>query len=155
MEKTLRPSAFSTRFRVHFLGFASDSWFETGGYCHVSAYGAKLGLVAVLACGLFVSGSLLRDATELLRIPFTTTSDAFFCCGMVLGVAVIYVLPSLGFHFESLVEYQPAVFKFLMLPTIVFNGSFHTNPRALFVEFNQTLVFGLFGTLVSIALVGG
>jgi hypothetical protein len=127
----------------------SDSWFETGGYCHVSAYGAKMGIVAFLATILFVSGSLLHDLTELLHIPLMTTSDSFFFCGIVMGIVVVFILPTFGMHYESLVEYQPPIFKFIMLPTIVFNGSYHANPRALFVEFNQTVIFGLFGTLIS------
>ena len=135
------------------------------------------------------------DMSDKFKIPFTTTSDFFFVCGILLGVYAKYLnpigfdeeiipgyqelvrtLPALThplcthdlspFHpaesndtlqdktsrsaYVSLVQYRPMIFKFVMLPTIVFSGSFNANSRSMFLEFFQTLCFGVIGKRLSV-----
>ena len=121
----------------------SPKWFEAGGYCHGSTNARTLGFAAAAACMAFVCAVILYDFFHVFHLPFTVEADAFFATGIALGILSIYILPEFDINFQSLIEYRPSVFKFLMLPSIVFNASFHADSSNMFLEFNQNVAFGV------------
>jgi len=74
--------------------------------------------------------------------------------GAMLGFIALNFLPKYDLHYEQLFSYQPSLFKFLLLPTIVFAGSYRADARALFLEAGQAISFGIFGTIISILVIG-
>jgi hypothetical protein len=132
----------------------TPEWKEIGGFCEKVTYSSRLGLGATIACGLFVLAVVLHDLTDGLKIPMVTDALCFFIMGGMLGWITHDVLPGHDLHYETLFKYQPSIFKFLMLPTIVFGGSFRANARSLCIEGAQSMAFGIIGTLISIMVIG-
>lgn len=110
---------------------------ELGGYCEHNGESQALGLACCSACLLFVLAMVFHDLTDFLKLPLFTEETFFIMMGALLAMV------PLTFEYtttnESVFEYRPAIFKFVMLPVIVFSGSYRCDAKSLIIYAGQTV----------------
>eukprot|EP00127_Corallochytrium_limacisporum_P002195 Clim_evm89s108 gene=Clim_evmTU89s108 len=85
------------------------------------------------------------------KIPFVHESGMSILYGVIMG-GIIAKLP--GHMVQSRMIFDPQTFFFVLLPPIIFTAGYEMKRWHFFVNFGPILLYALFGTMISTAIIG-
>ncbi|KAI3805949.1 hypothetical protein L1987_21837 [Smallanthus sonchifolius] len=104
----------------------------------------QIALFAALLCGCIVLGHLLENSRWL--------NQSITALLIGLGTGCVILLTS-GGRSSRILEFKQEFFFIYLLPPIIFNAGFQVKKKQFFRNFMTITSFGVFGTLISFAVI--